>query len=148
MWKRLLKGIREYWSVWVVLFLLCFILLLFFDAVCPTRILFGMPCPGCGLTRSVSLLFKGEWKESIWMHPMGIWIFPEILLWIMEWYKRKTHRLSQYYLILWTVICVLIYCYRMPQRFPDLSPMVYEPEHLIHDLDWIWEALKSYWTVL
>lgn len=29
-------------------------------------------CPGCGLGRSISLLFRGEFQASLQAHPLGI----------------------------------------------------------------------------
>ena len=34
----------------------------------------GRPCPGCGLTRSVSLAVHGRWGDSQASHPSGIWL--------------------------------------------------------------------------
>jgi hypothetical protein len=35
---------------------------------CPLLNAFGVPCPGCGLTRAIALLFKGDWRASMTMH--------------------------------------------------------------------------------
>jgi hypothetical protein len=35
---------------------------------CPVLNLTGVPCPGCGLTRAIALLFQGQWRASITMH--------------------------------------------------------------------------------
>ena len=35
---------------------------------CPMLNAFGVPCPGCGLTRAIALLFQGDWRASITMH--------------------------------------------------------------------------------
>jgi Protein of unknown function (DUF2752) len=35
---------------------------------CPVFHALGVPCPGCGLTRAILLLFRGEWKQAIILH--------------------------------------------------------------------------------
>jgi hypothetical protein len=35
---------------------------------CPIRMVFGVPCPGCGLSTAIGLLIKGEWRESLSKH--------------------------------------------------------------------------------
>ncbi|THI96806.1 DUF2752 domain-containing protein [Nocardioides sp.] len=39
--------------------------------LCPFRRLTGLPCPGCGLTRSWVYLVHGWWRESFLAHPFG-----------------------------------------------------------------------------
>lgn len=41
-------------------------------ALCPFRLLTGLDCPGCGLTRSVILAFHGRFVESYMVHLLGI----------------------------------------------------------------------------
>ena len=36
---------------------------------CPFRVVTGVPCPGCGLTRAVSSLAAGRWAEALQFHP-------------------------------------------------------------------------------
>jgi hypothetical protein len=38
---------------------------------CPLDALFGHPCPGCGLTRAVGLLFTGGWRSALMIHPLA-----------------------------------------------------------------------------
>src|SRR5690349_11305293 len=40
--------------------------------VCPFRLLTGLPCPGCGLTRSWVYLAHGQWRDSFLVNPFGI----------------------------------------------------------------------------
>jgi hypothetical protein len=40
--------------------------------ICPFRRLTGLPCPGCGLTRSWVYLAHGWWRESFAAHPFGV----------------------------------------------------------------------------
>jgi hypothetical protein len=40
--------------------------------VCPFRLLTGLPCPGCGLTRAWVYLAHGQWHESFVANPFGL----------------------------------------------------------------------------
>ena len=40
--------------------------------VCPFRLLTGLPCPGCGLTRSWVYLAHGQWRDSFVANPFGL----------------------------------------------------------------------------
>lgn len=39
---------------------------------CPTRIIWGIPCPSCGTTRAVRAAFHGQWMQSLYYNPLGI----------------------------------------------------------------------------
>jgi len=39
--------------------------------LCPFRLLTGLPCPGCGLTRSVVSFLHGDVAGAIAFHPLG-----------------------------------------------------------------------------
>lgn len=56
---------------------------------CPFRLLTGLPCPGCGLTRSIGYLALGDFQLSIAHNPFGSFLlsyffsfifFPKYLL--------------------------------------------------------------------
>lgn len=37
---------------------------------CPSRLLFGVSCPGCGMTRAVSALLRLDFSLAFEMHPL------------------------------------------------------------------------------
>lgn len=39
--------------------------------VCPSRLLFGVNCPGCGMTRSVLLTLGGDLRGALFVNPAG-----------------------------------------------------------------------------
>ena len=53
--------------------------------LCPTKILFGIPCPGCGMTRSVKLCLEGELLAAVRMNPniILVWIILPIAPFIL-----------------------------------------------------------------
>jgi hypothetical protein len=46
---------------------------------CASREWFGMPCPGCGLTRSFIHLAQGDWSASLRDHRLG-WLLGAAVL--------------------------------------------------------------------
>ena len=39
--------------------------------LCPFRLVTGLPCPGCGLTRSLVSLLHGDVSAAVCFHPLG-----------------------------------------------------------------------------
>ncbi len=39
--------------------------------LCPFRLLTGLPCPGCGMTRSLVALTHGDVLGALFFHPLG-----------------------------------------------------------------------------
>lgn len=37
--------------------------------LCPTKAIFGIPCPGCGITRAIMLSLKGELIAALQLNP-------------------------------------------------------------------------------
>lgn len=41
---------------------------------CPFRAWTGLPCPGCGLSRALSRMMRGEWADSLRLHPFAFYV--------------------------------------------------------------------------
>ncbi len=44
--------------------------------LCWLRAISGLPCPGCGLTRSVCHLARGDVGRALWFHAFGLLVLP------------------------------------------------------------------------
>lgn len=52
-------------------------------AICLSRRLLHIPCPGCGMTRAFAHLAKGEWGAALALHPLAPAVGLEMVLgWI------------------------------------------------------------------
>ena len=63
--------------------------------LCPTKILWGIPCPGCGITRAIKLCFEGDLWAAVLMNPniILVWIILPIapLILIIQLTTRKDY---------------------------------------------------------
>ncbi len=48
--------------------------------VCPSRLLFGVNCPGCGMTRSVLLTLGGDLRAALEVNPAGPFLVAALIL--------------------------------------------------------------------
>ena len=76
-----LLGVYILGMVWIILNNIYDISLV----LCPTKILFGIPCPSCGMTRAVKLCLEGELLAAVQMNPniILVWIILPIAPFIL-----------------------------------------------------------------
>lgn len=55
---------------------------------CPFRILTGLPCPACGLTRSLIAAFHLDFDRSLSLHPLGLAVAVALALFALGVDKR------------------------------------------------------------
>jgi len=66
-------------------------------AICLSRRLLHLPCPGCGMTRAFAHLAKGEWPAAMADHPLAPLVALEMIagwaLWGVALAARRPFRL-------------------------------------------------------
>ena len=84
---------------------------------CMSKQLFGLDCPGCGMQRSVALLFRGDFAEAFHMFPAiysTIPLFIFIGLHFVD--KRRNYtKLIIPFAIINAVIMITAYFYKLTQ---------------------------------
>jgi hypothetical protein len=59
--------------------------------VCVLKVLTGIRCPTCGLTRSLCHALRGDWSASLGYHPAGILLAIALIGW-MAWSAAEARR--------------------------------------------------------
>ena len=129
--SRIKKDIRQYGPGILMAVLLYFLFHGLFGAFCPSLLITGFPCPGCGMTRAVIYLLKGQFSRSWALNPAAV-------LW-MAWfflsaYNRyiKGGKLKKLNWMVFGILffMVLVYIIRMKLYFPNKPPYVYRRDNL------------------
>ena len=128
---RIKKDVRRYGVGVLASAILYFVLHALFDAFCPSVLISGFPCPGCGMTRAVLYLFAGQFKRSWALNPAAVlWV-----LWAV-WFAyeryiigRKTKGPDRALLGI-AAFMVAAYIVRMKLYFPNKPPYVYTRDNL------------------
>ena len=139
--KRVLKAVSKA-AVGVAAVVL--LLILYRLIGCPFRFLFGVPCPGCGMTRAGRAIVQGRFAESLVWHPLFV---PTVLVVgaaiIARWRTLGTDvinvisggfsldAVSKTVVFVAALLFVAVYVARMIYMFPHTEPMMFNQGALL-----------------
>ena len=109
----------------LIAILYCYITNRIFGYTCPSEILFGLPCPGCGLTRAALLLLKGDLQGSLRMNPMLLFI---PVYFILIFIKKKNA--ADNYLIAILMLSFIVFGWRAVHS-PGAEPLAFNPNNVL-----------------
>lgn len=66
-----------------LLFVMGAVFILFFYK-CPFRYIWGVPCPGCGMTRALYALLRLRFIEAWNYHPLVYLVFPAVIIMMLR----------------------------------------------------------------
>lgn len=94
--------------------------------LCPSVLLTGFPCPGCGMTRAMFALMRGDFALAWSLHPFSYVLIGFCLsLGIRRYLLLKDCKRYMKYLAVIFLGMILFYVYRMVRYFPGDPPMSY-----------------------
>ncbi len=130
--KRAAKDVRAYWGFAVVFILYDLAANLLFGAFCPSVIVAGLPCPGCGMTRAVLAFLTGRFETGMQMNPLGmVWILWALYFAVMRYgFGKKAKGLMTAGGVI-VVMMIGVYAFRMYMEFPGKPPICYTPGNVL-----------------
>lgn len=134
--ERLKKDIKGNFIGVLAAVLVCVVLDRIFGTCCPSRIVFGLPCPACGTLHSIEALFRMDIRSALWYQPMMPFIAAYFIYFCFLRYRKGTYPTKAFKNI--TVLLILtaisVYLYRMYKYFPDRAPLEYTKNNLFYKL--------------
>lgn len=129
---RFAKDIREFGlaGVLVIVYLIVFSRL--FGTICPVRLVTGVPCPGCGITRAALLFLTGRWQQA-WQ--MNLVIFPIVLTvlyyGVNRYFLNRKVKGMRWIILGIAVMLLAVYLQHMIRYFPGREPYSYLDGNLL-----------------
>ena len=124
--KRVMKDVKDCWKGVLAAVVYLVALTLLTHEACPMRLVFGIPCPACGMTRAFWYLATLRPVEAWQMNPFA---FP--FLAFAVWFGIRRYLLGRKVLFTKIAIALLFigmivfYIYRMIYFFPGEEPMTF-----------------------
>lgn len=98
----------------------------FMYSLCPTVVITGFPCPGCGMTRAVFAVLRGNFVRAWQLHPfVYVLMLYAIAFAFRRYIMQKEVKSMIKYLIVIADAMIGYYIYRMLYLFPEEAPMTY-----------------------
>lgn len=129
---RIWKDVYDYRVVILAFTVYYVVVHLLFQAFCPSVLLTGFPCAGCGMTRAVFFMLTGQFARSWRLNPGAL---PVIVFAVYCVYMRYIcgKKVKGFQIGIGMIcVCMLIaYIYRMCTIFPNRPPYVYTSDNFL-----------------
>lgn len=123
--------------------MLLFIIVIYYSVIhlsrsstsCVYQNIFGIPCPGCGMTRSYKAFLHADFEQAFYYHPLFLLVPIVIILVGYQFYlikkKRRHSGWIEGILFVIVILFIAVYVYRMILYFPHTEPMDFYEKGLI-----------------
>jgi len=119
----------------IILSAISYLLMRLTGTICYFKALYGIPCPGCGMSRAVYFLIKLKLKKSFYYHPLLLLSILAFTVFL----GQKNRFLSKIYNsnLFWNlllIIFILTWIIRIFIYFPYSAPMDFNKSSLVFKL--------------
>lgn len=132
--KRFKTDLWENRAAIVIIVVYLSLMQIMFNEVCPLKLLIGIPCPGCGLTRGCMSFLMMQWQQSIAYNPVSVLWMVAIVYFLIERYII-CKPINPVFVIVLALVTFAVYFWRMLVFYPGAEPMSYYENNLAATLN-------------
>ena len=85
---------------------------------CPIRLLTGISCPGCGMTRAWVNVLSGNFDKAFYYHPM--WLLPLLFIPVWLFIRPRYRKIYHLAVIFGSLLLLITYVIRLYTHHPIL----------------------------
>jgi hypothetical protein len=132
---RIFNDVKKFWPAPIILVILYFLLHKLEGAFCPMVRIFGLPCPGCGITRALLYVLKGQFEEAFYINPcVYLWILFLLYIIVVRYLLGKPLKHGMAFAVIILGIMLIRYCHGMYLYYPDRPPFAYTGGNKMEDI--------------
>ena len=131
--KRIIDELKQMKAAIFIITVYMVLVDFLFGYVCPSMVILGLPCPGCGLTRAAISLAHLDFNMALYYNPMIFFALPLIGIYIFMYLKNYNHRKLFYPTFVIIIVAFIVFFIRISQGF-GTEPLVINKNALIFRL--------------
>lgn len=110
----------------ILIWIVCIAAVLLYFYRCPVEYFFGIPCPGCGMSRALLAFAKLDPALAFYYHPLFWLVLLAAVCWIFERLHIVTFskKFRQQALLLAGILFILVYIIRLFSGSPVTHPHI------------------------
>ena len=98
-------------------------------------IVFGLPCPGCGMVRALLYVLKGQFSEALYINPsVYLWIVFLLYIFVVRYILGKPLKHMVLYVTVIVTVMVIRFGYGMYMYYPERPPFAYTGGNVMEDI--------------
>ena len=131
--KRIIHELKQARIAIFMIFMYMVLANFFFGYACPSMVVIGLPCPGCGLTRAAISLARLDFIGAFNFNPMIFFALPLIAAYVFMYLKNYDLRKLFYPTFVIIIVSFIVFFIRISGGFGN-EPLVINTNALVFRL--------------
>lgn len=134
-WQRVFADVKKFWPIPICIFIMYIVVHKLRGAFCPSVILFGLPCPGCGTTRAAIYLLKGEFTQAFHINPgIYLWVLFVLYIIVVRYIMGKPLKHATTFAAIIAILLIIRFAYGMYMYYPMEPPFSYTGGNVLEEI--------------